>query len=157
MLRRRQPELGPLPHDPADRPAAQQRRTRLRDRRAFDRVGGHVVLPVPERARGAQEPLAGDRGLLVGQLLPLGLALLLGLGDRDQDPRGEPPGVGAQVDVPVHLGEPHPGLIEARDQVLQVQRLADEPVPLKAQHRIHRAGIDQPHRFLIPRPCTRFS
>ena len=111
-----------------------------------------MVLAVPERARAAGEPLPVDRRSLVGQLLPLGLALLLGLGDRDQDPRVQPPGVGAQVDVPVHLGEPDPGLVEPRDQVLQVQRLADEPVPLKAQHRIHHARINQPHRLLMARP-----
>ena len=137
---------------PLTRAPAQQRRARLRDGRAFDRVRGHVVLAVPERARAADEPLAVDRRRLVGQLLPLGLALLLGLGHRDQDPRVQPPGVGAQVDVPVHLGEPHPGLVEPGDQVLQVQRLADEPVPLKAQHRVHRPRVDQPHRLLIPRP-----
>ena len=146
------PSVGPLPPDPADRPAAQQRRARLRDRRAFHRVGGHVVLLVAERPRAAVEPLAVDRRLLEGQLLPLGLALLLGLGHRDHDPGMQPPRVGAQVDAPVHLGEPDPGLVEPGDQVLQVQRLADEPVPLKAQHRIHHARIDQPHRLFIPRP-----
>ena len=93
-----------------------------------------------------------DRRGLVGQLLPLGLAFLLGLGHRDQDPGVQPPGVGAQVDVPVHLGEPDPGLVEAGDQVFQVQRLADEPVPLKAQHRIDRPRIDQPHRLLVSGP-----
>ena len=95
----------------------------------FERVRGHVILQVPERARGTHEPLAVDRRLLIGQLLPLSLTLLLGLGHRDQDPRGQPPGIGAQVDVPVHLGEPHLGLIEPGDQVLQVQRLADETGP----------------------------
>ena len=85
-LRRRQLQPGPLPHDPADRPPAQQRRARLRHRRALDRVRGHVVLAVPERARPAGEPLPVDRRRLVGQLLPLGLAFLLGLGHRDQDP-----------------------------------------------------------------------
>ena len=143
---------GPLPPDPADRPAAQQRRARLGHRRALHRVGGHVIVQVAERARAAGEPLAVDRRLLEGQLLPLGLAFLLGLGHRDHDPGMQPPRIGAQVDAPVHLGEPHPGLVEPGDQVLQVQRLADEPVPLKAQHRIHHARIDQPHRLLIPRP-----
>src|ERR1022692_3252204 len=110
LLRRLEVQLGPLPPDPADRPAAQQSSARLSDCRALDWAGGQVVLAVPERAGSAQEPLAVDRGLLVGQLLPLGLALLLSLSDRDQDPRGEPAGVGAQVDVPLHLGKPDPAL-----------------------------------------------
>ena len=80
------------------------------------------------------------RRRLIRQFLPLGLALLLGLGHRDQDPGGQPPGVGAQVDDPVRFGEPHPGLIEPGDQVLQVQRLAQRPVPLPAQNHIHRPG-----------------
>ena len=146
------PRLGPLPPDPADRPAAQQRRARLGDRGAFHRVGGHVIVQVAERARAAGEPLAVDRGLLEGQLLPFGLAFLLGLGHRDHDPGVQPPRIGAQVDAPVHLGEPDPGLVEPGDQVLQVQRLADEPVPLKAQHRIDHAGVDQPHRLFVPGP-----
>jgi hypothetical protein len=59
---------------------------------------------------------------------------LLGLGYRNHDPGTQPTRIGAQVDAPVHLGEPPPGLVEPGDQVLQVQRLADEPVPLKARH-----------------------
>ena len=110
-------------------PAAQQRRARLGYGGAFHRVHGHVVVAVPERARAAQEPPPVDRRLLVRQLLPLGLALLLGLGHRDQDPGGQPARVGAQVDGPVDLGEPHPGLVEPGNQVLQVQRFADEPGP----------------------------
>jgi hypothetical protein len=109
-----------------------------------------MIVAVAERPRAAQEPLAVDGRLLVGEFLPLGLAFLLGLGDCDQDAGVEPPGVGAQVDVPVYLGEPHPGLGKAGDQVVQVQRLTDEPVPLKAQHRVHRPRVDQPHRLLIP-------
>jgi hypothetical protein len=107
LLRRRQPEPGPLAHDPADRAPAQQSGARLRHGRAFGRVRGHVVLQVPGRSQAAGEPLAVDRRLLVRQLLPLGLALLLGLGHRDQDAGHEPTGVGAQVNGPVHLGESH--------------------------------------------------
>jgi len=146
------PSLTPLPPDAADRPADQQRDARLGHRRALHRMRGHVIIQVAERARAAGEPLAVDRRLLEGQLLPLGLAFLLGLGHRDHDPGMQPPRIGAQVDAPVHLGESHPGLVEAGDQVLQVQRLPYEPVPLKAQHRVHHPRVDQPHRLLIPRP-----
>ena len=152
LLRRREAQAGPLPPDAADRPAAQQRGARLGHRRAFHRVRGHVIVQVAERARAAGEPLAVDRRLLERQLLPLGLAFLLGLGHRDHDPGMQPPRIGAQVDAPVHLGEPDPGLVEPGDQVLQVQRLADEPVPLKAQHRIDHPRVDQPHRLFIPGP-----
>jgi hypothetical protein len=40
-------------------------------------VRGHLVLKVAERARAAGEPLAVDRRLLEGQLLPLGLVCLV--------------------------------------------------------------------------------
>jgi hypothetical protein len=53
-------------------------------------VGGEVIVAVPERARPAGEPVAVPCRRLVGQLLPLGLAFLLGLGDRDHDAGVEP-------------------------------------------------------------------
>ena len=95
-------------------------------------------------------PVHGGR--LIGQLLPLGLAFLLGLGHRDQDPGGQPPRIGAQVDVALGFGEPHPGPVEPRDQELQVQRLADEPVPLPAVHDIDRVRVDQTQDLFIARP-----
>jgi len=67
-------------------------------------------LQITERARAAGEPLALDRRLLERQLLPLGLAFLLGLGYCDHDPGTQPARIGAQVDAPVHLGEPPPAL-----------------------------------------------
>jgi hypothetical protein len=121
-------------------------------RQALDRVGGHVVVLVAERAGAAGEPLAVDRGLLEGKLLPFGFAFLLGLGHRDHDPGMQSPRIGAQVDAPLDLGEPDPGLVEPGDQVLQVQRLPDEPVPLETQHRIDHAPVDQPHRLFVPGP-----
>jgi hypothetical protein len=69
-------------------------------------VGGHVIVQVAERARAAGEPLAVDRGLLEGQLLPFGLAFLLGLGHRDHDPGMQPARIGAQVDGVSGLARP---------------------------------------------------
>jgi hypothetical protein len=151
-LSRSQPGGLPLPHHPADRPATQQRLARVRHGWALYRVRAHPVLRIAERARCPQPALASHGGSLVGQFLPLGFALLLRLSDCYQDAVGEPPGVGAQVDDPVRLGEPHPGLVEPGDQVLQVQRLADEPVPLPAEHHVHRVPVDQSQRLLVAGP-----
>lgn len=78
---------------------------------------------------GAGAPFAADCVGFVGQLLPFGFAFVRGLGDRDQDPGGQSPGVGAQVD-PVGLllnGRSHANALSAMYQVLLPCR-SPEPV-----------------------------